>query len=193
MPLVPEPELLEEIADRADALLLSGGVDVSPLRYGGENPGLCGEISPERDELEWLWLDVFVKRKKPVLGICRGIQVINVYFGGSLWQDLPTQKGTMHRNVNHKIVCRENSILDKLFGREFSINSFHHQSVLELGEGLIATAYSEDVVEAIEHRTLPIFGVQFHPERMLKEVSEFGGPNMQPLFDYFVKDTALCF
>lgn len=188
VPVTPDKEQMEGLVNMADGLLLSGGIDVAPWRYGEDNNGLCGELNEERDELEFLLLDAFVQKKKPVLGICRGMQVINCYFGGKLWQDLPSQCGVYHRDTHHQIVCSEDSVLEKLFGREFEVNSFHHQAVRKLGTDLSAIAYNEKVIEAFKHNTLPILGLQFHPERMLTEDSAFGGPDMQRLFNYFIEN-----
>ncbi len=148
-----------------DALLLCGGVDIDPARFG--EPLLEGapvEIDHARDDLELSLLAAFIGAGKPVLGICRGLQVINVGLGGTLWQDLPSQCGLVHsapkgeEAMTHEVYMDSGVLL---------VNSFHHQAVKELGYGLRCLGRAEDgVVEAIRHETLPIAAVQWHPERM---------------------------
>lgn len=153
-----------------DGLLLCGGGDVGPSYYGQENCGSMG-IDPARDEAEFALLDAFCTAGKPVMGICRGHQVINVWLGGSLIQDLPPDLAPVHGGTGgdkvHPVQAVEGSLLCRLYGPEFSVNSSHHQALGRLGRGLAVTACSTDrVVEAVEHGTFPLFGVQFHPERM---------------------------
>lgn len=153
-----------------DGLVLCGGCDVKPFLYGQKLNG-CKAVDDIRDAVEMYLIDEFVKRKKPILGICRGHQIINVYFEGSLIQHLKTAEDHM-RNIYgdsiHKIDAVPNSILAKLYGNEFYVNSAHHQAVDKIGNGLIVTSRSEidNVIESFEHTSLPIYGVQFHPERM---------------------------
>ena len=152
-----------------DGLMLCGGCDVDPTRYGEENTA-CGELDAVRDGAEFALLEAFLKAGKPVFGICRGHQLINVFFGGSLYQHLSDTH--LHRplsegEVIHEISALPESILGKLYGERFVVNSTHHQGVKKLGQGLVATAFwNGEVVEAIEHTEYPVFGVQFHPERM---------------------------
>ena len=154
-----------------DGLLLPGGEDVDPIRYGEEVDGSTG-IDPVLDELQFGMLDLFVKAGKPVLGICRGHQLINIYFGGSLYQDIAEKKNHVHDNVNNKDNSHANSAIEdsfigKLYGTKFRTNSSHHQAVKKVGEGLKVCAYADDgIVEAMYHETLPVYCVQFHPERM---------------------------
>ncbi len=157
-----------------DGLLLPGGVDIDPSRYGQENRGSVG-IVPLLDELQFAMLDDFVRRGKPVLGICRGQQLINVYFGGTLIQDLPT--GFRHRSVRpgldrvHGCRTEEGSWLHDIYGASFMHNSAHHQACDVPGKGIIVDGRCDEdgVTEAIHHGSLPVFGVQFHPERMCLE------------------------
>ena len=153
-----------------DGLLLAGGADVDPARFGAENQGSVG-IDPARDAAEFALLDAFFGAGKPVLGICRGHQVVNVWLGGSLIQDLcpalaPTH-GSKDGDQVHPIRAAEDSLLHRLYGPAFAVNSAHHPALGRLGLGLAVTARSTDgVVEAVEHDTLPLISVQFHPERM---------------------------
>lgn len=168
-----EPAAVDETDDLApfDGLLLPGGGDLNPRLYGEE---LCGSepFDAGLDRLQWTALDRFVKAGKPVLGICRGMQLINVYFGGTLIQHLPTTAA--HRmppgggDQVHAVRAEAGSLLRALYGERFATNSSHHQAVGTPGDGLAVTARCPDdgVIEAVECPGKPIFAVQFHPERM---------------------------
>lgn len=168
---LPDPDL------RYDALILAGGGDMEPSLYGQENH-LSEGIDLERDRAEFALLDAFTAAGKPVLGICRGHQVVNVWAGGGLIQDLGTQN-VIHRRLESDkvhVVCARRGLLNQLYGERFSTNSAHHQAVWPVGEGLFATAHSADgVVEAMEHEKLPIYTFQFHPERMNSGETVDGG------------------
>jgi gamma-glutamyl-gamma-aminobutyrate hydrolase PuuD/predicted esterase len=164
-----------------DVLLLCGGEDVEPSRYKAKPSPRLGEVNLRRDAWEFLLLDEAVKRRLPVIGICRGCQLINVYFGGTLWQDLPSERPgeVVHRGKDafHDIQIVAGSRLADYLGTDrLKVNSFHHQAVRDLAPGFRAVAFAPDgVVEAIESETMPIVGVQFHPEKLLvnKGRSEF--------------------
>jgi len=146
-----------------DGLLLPGGGDLEPWRYGQENTASHG-LEPWRDREELELLDWFISRRKPVLGICRGIQVLNVYFGGTLVQDIPGHSQSHGQDRFHR-VCSAPSPLKDLCGE--MVNSAHHQALDRLGSGLEAVQWAPDgIVEAVCHRRLPVWGVQWHPERM---------------------------
>jgi len=155
--------------DEFDGLLLPGGVDVHPGRYGQENIA-CGTIDEALDGIQFDITDAFVKAGKPVLGICRGHQLLNVYFGGTLIQDLENadhHKWTPEGDRVHDTTADEGSFLAGLYGTAFPVNSAHHQAVDAIGEGLKAIQYSDDgIIEAMHHKTLPVISVQWHPERM---------------------------
>jgi putative glutamine amidotransferase len=173
-----------------DGLLIPGGVDVNPSRYGQENHGSI-MIMDQLDELQLTMLDAFVKAGKPVLGICRGHQVINVYFGGSLIQHLPTSyrhsRGFDEPDKVHGCIAEPDSWLAGLYGTEFFHNSAHHQAVDLQGEGLVIDSHaSEDgVVEGMHHRTLPVYSVQWHPERMCLEHERTDTVNGLPVIQFF--------
>ena len=160
---------LPEIDMNYDGLVLCGGSDIHPKYYYEDNLAAVG-IDEKRDEIEFELLNAYVKAGKPVLGICRGHQLLNVYFGGSLYQDIPgADLHRRHQNVDaaHLISATPESILATLYGESFSVNSNHHQAIKEIGKGLVATAWwNNQYIEAIEHTHLPVLGVQFHPERM---------------------------
>lgn len=150
-----------------DGLLLSGGADLDPKYYGQENTASM-DIDPLRDESEMALARAFIEMKKPILGICRGLQTLNVALGGTLCQDLPTR--ALHKgscDLLHPVTAQKESFLFPLYGETFIANSAHHQGVDILAPALRASARSADgVVEAFEHESLPIFATQFHPERM---------------------------
>lgn len=148
-----------------DALLLPGGGDMEPWRYGQENTA-SQDMEPERDAAELLLLEEFLAAGKPVLGVCRGLQVINVYFGGTLVQDVPGHGQIDGADSSHGTHIAL-SFLRDLYGDALSVNSAHHQAAGRLGSGLLAVQWAADgVIEGIVHKTLPIRAVQWHPERL---------------------------
>jgi putative glutamine amidotransferase len=167
---------VEAILGLVDGLVLSGGEDVDPIRYGETARLPLDSILPARDEVELAAVGRALARDIPVLGICRGCQVLNVALGGTLWQDLPSElPGTIghsqtdgyHRRT-HDVVPEPGSRLHAIAGgHTLHINSFHHQAVKHLGRDLRVVARADDgLVEAIEHRSYPwLLGVQWHPER----------------------------
>ena len=179
-----------QLAQMADGLFLTGGVDVNPQYYGETQLPTCGTIDLMRDRLELLLVQAFLDNKKPIFGVCRGIQMINVVLGGTLHQDITTQLKIHHDyNTIHSVTAVTGLFIHRLFGTTFITNSLHHQSIKQLGKGLVTAAYSGEgaIVEAVIHQTLPIMGVQWHPERMIghnRWTAE--GPDMLPLFKEFV-------
>lgn len=165
----PTVKYLPEINLEYDGLVLCGGSDIDPKYYNQEINGSV-DIDNDRDGLEFALLKAYIEAGKPIMGICRGYQLINVYFGGSLFQHIP--EVAQHRSgvdlyAAHTVTAVENSDLSKLYGDTFAVNSAHHQAVDRLGDGLRPTAYWNDkYIEAYEHKALPIFAVQWHPERM---------------------------
>ena len=150
-------------------LLLPGGGDLEPWRYGQEDRA-CRNLEPDRDAAELKLLAWFADRKLPVLGICRGLQTINVFFGGTLCQDIPGHIGTGECDARHAVYTAP-SILRLICGEDCAVNSAHHQAADRLGAGLEAVQWAGDgVVEALCHRTLPVGGVQWHPERLPGEM-----------------------
>jgi putative glutamine amidotransferase len=167
-----------ELFGDCHGLLLTGGEDVDPARYGAAPHARLGTIDPRRDENELALITEARARDLPILGICRGIQVLNVAFGGTLIQDLPSQRpGPVDhdpptgRDVrSHRVSVTEHSALANILGElEFHANSFHHQAIDRLGDGLTATATAPDgVIEGVES-TDPdewIVAVQWHPEEL---------------------------
>lgn len=176
-------------AIKCDGLLLPGGGDIDPVYYGEEMNG-SDEPDRELDKAQRDILDAFVKAKKPILGICRGMQLINIYFGGSLHQDLVTRDIHTRKNDNDSIhsvkSVEEGNLFEKFYGKTFNINSAHHQGTKKLGKGLKEVLRSEDgVCEAVIHEELPIIATQFHPERMSYKQRRDDAVVGEEIFEYF--------
>lgn len=190
IPLVTCELCAEEMADLCDALLLSGGADIEPSLYGEEIFNDTVKPDPTRTAFEVPLAKAFLARKKPILCICRGFQLMNAILGGSLYQDTVEQLGFVHMNGNirHPVTAEKGSVLWELFGEHFRVNSTHHQAVKTLGEGLHVTARSvEGIIEAYEHDTLPIYGTQFHPERLTGILWDDRTPDFNAYFKHFIR------
>ena len=190
IPVNDNDEYLNELMKRIDGLLVTGGEDVNPMVYHESYHFLQGESCLERDMFDIGIIRKCIENKKPILGICRGLQVINVALAGTLYQDISevSQDVYNHRQKEekyypiHYIYNEEGSFLYSIFGEKCAVNSFHHQCIKELGKGLKAVSSSDDgVVEAIEHVSLPIYATQFHPEMMAEK-----NKDMQSIFKQFV-------
>ena len=171
-----------EAMDHLDGLLLSGGADIAPARYGRTPQANLYTPEDDRDEFELGLLDGAVARKLPVLGICRGIQMVNVHAGGTLHQHVPEHAGFEAPPTTewHKIEIEADSLLNEFYGETRAVNSLHHQTLDDVASCFRVTARSDDgTVEGIEHFDLPIVAVQWHPE-MLPERST------DPLFTWLV-------
>ena len=148
-----------------DALLLPGGNDIHPAYYGEEDLGLS-KLEPERDVPEFALADAFVRTGKPILGICRGAQVLAVALGGTLRQHIERHDG-LPNGADRIHETWTAGILTSLYGPSCSVNSWHHQAVEQLPpECRILQLAGDGVIEAFDHRTLPILAVQWHPERL---------------------------
>jgi putative glutamine amidotransferase len=174
------------LMDACCGLVLTGGEDVDPRHYGEAPSPALGAIEPARDEMEFRALRAALEREMPVFGICRGAQLLNVHFGGSLYQDLKTERPTdlAHDQTEpwdrrtHNATVRTDTLLHNILGdTRLFINSFHHQAVKDVGRELRIAAIAEDgLIEAIEHERLPwVLGVQWHPER-----NEASAPDTDP-------------
>lgn len=155
-------------AQYCDGLLLPGGADADPACYGEENTASYG-IDSDRDRDEFWLIEQFRQCGRPVLGICRGHQMLNIALGGTLVQDLPDERHHSLADGADRIhtVTALHPFLTQRYGESFAVTSAHHQAVARLGEGLLPTCVSEDgVIEGIVHVREPLIGVQFHPERM---------------------------
>lgn len=190
VPLVTSLTCAEEMARLCDGLVLSGGGDLDPALYGEEILNGTVKFMEERDSYELELLAAFRREGKPVLGICRGCQIINVALGGTLYQDLVEQRGLVHMDpeLRHPVTAREGSVLHDLYGADFRVNSTHHQAVKLLAPGLRADAWSEEgLVEAFSHESEPILAVQFHPERLTGFLWDERTPDFGSLFGYFTE------
>lgn len=179
-------------------LILSGGGDVDPYHFGEEPFQGCGEISPYRDENELELARLALEVEMPVLGICRGAQVLNIALGGDIFQDLSLKEGKLLEHNQkapayypyHRLTITSETQLCKIFSGKTAlrVNSFHHQAIRRLGEGLIISAAATDgVVEAVESIRHPFaLGVQWHPEAM----AEKNIPGGQELFDALLQAAA---
>jgi putative glutamine amidotransferase len=208
------PEAIEESLDRVDAVLLAPGRDIDPARYGQAPDPLLAPIEPRRDAFEFALLPAALARGLPVLGICRGMQVLNVALGGTMVQDVRLREGwgehpsdpgwrawkemelvaldgdgepAIPRHPRHPIAIADASILGAALGAdEATVNSFHHQAIADLGEGLRATGIAPDgVVEAIELDGRPVLGVQWELQEEWRIDPRFAG-----VFTWFVDAAA---
>jgi putative glutamine amidotransferase len=202
IPVIAGEETLRAYAQRIDGILLPGsGSDVDPKLYGAEPHVRLGKLYPERDKTDFTLIEDAEKNGKPLLGICFGVQSLNVYRGGSLVQDIPSviSDAVVHDNddpadnpskpARHLVRLSEGSLIAKLAaGKEMEVNSYHHQSVQNIGRDLKPVAVAPDgVVEAVEDtRGRFIVGVQWHPERGFES-----DPLSQALFKSFIEAAML--
>ncbi|GBG97521.1 gamma-glutamyl-gamma-aminobutyrate hydrolase family protein [Lactococcus termiticola] len=180
IPMTEDEETIEAQIHQIDGLILSGGHDISTDRYNEEPRQKLGDTSSERDAFDFLLLEKAEEKNIPILGICRGCQVINIYHGGNLYQDLTYREGETFKHwqghdpekVTHSILVDEGSKVYQMIGsKEVRVNSFHHQLIKTVPDDFRVSARAKDgVVEAIEargHRFL--VGVQWHPEMLYKK------------------------
>ena len=166
--------------DHLDGVLLTGGADIEPGRYGQEPDG-NGHYEPERDALELGLLAGAVAREVPVLGICRGLQLLNVHTGGTLSQDVPphARYDVDPGQAVHRVAFEPGTVLHRLYGGGVEVNSLHHQCVDRLGSGLVVSARADDgTVEAVELPGADVLAVQWHPEMR---------PTAEPVFTWLVE------
>ena len=185
---------LEELVERADGLLLTGGVDVDPALFGQEKLNDSVQVDPVRDALELRLIQLYRRTGKPILAVCRGLQVLNVAFGGALVQDIPAWCGAVHTGgVEHPVTVAAGSLLHRLTGRtRLMVNSHHHQCVPEgaLASAFVPTALwtgcGVTVIEAFEQPGYPLLAVQWHPERAYRDPA--GLTPMDALFSWLTQE-----
>lgn len=189
---------LVSIVDTLDGIVLSGGADIDP-DFLGEEPLDCVSVNPRRDAPELMLVRLAADRQIPVLGICRGIQVLTAALGGKLYQDIKTQHDrpciehsqSAPRGVpSHDVSIEKDSLLYSLLGKDtLAVNSFHHQAVREVPAGFRVTAIAPDgIIEAMESVAFrPIMGVQWHPECFIMEDDR----TMMPIFDWLISQASL--
>lgn len=175
-----------------DAFVLPGGGDITPAFFGKHNAG-SRNIDTELDILQFQALDYCIQNRIPVMGICKGMQVINVAFGGTIIQDLNTSE--IHRyndgDQYHSTIISPYSFLSDLYGEHLIVNSAHHQGLKILGREIVPIQWctQDRCIEAIVHETLPIFGLQWHPERLDEKKASATGT---PLLYYFSSLISAC-
>lgn len=207
VPVLLSPDLDDEMLNSClaglDGVFLAGGNDVAPECFGEDPIAELGEVNPLRDQFEMRLLKKACEMGMPVLGICRGIQSMNVALGGTLWQDLPSQYRDENGNApiahrqkrpdcyqSHTVNVRPGTKLHAIVGADsLRVNSFHHQAVKKAADGLVVSAVSTDgVIEAVEWPEHPFFvGVQWHPERYFESAAD-----AKALFAAFAEAAARC-
>lgn len=194
LPLHVKKEELTIAAEMCDGFLFSGGPDISPFRFGEETIQECGVVIPERDQMEENLFSIAMESDKPILGICRGIQVLNVFLGGTIYQDITAQfKSTIqlahsqksgNAVLSHSVIIEKDTLLSNIISKEYiQVNSFHHQAIKDMAPSLEVAAISPDsLIEAVYHPDKSFFlGVQWHPEHLYKT-----NEDAQKLFKAFV-------
>lgn len=202
IPLLPhDPDTTAAICDRLDGIFLTGGVDVDPARYGEEKHPLCGTTDPDRDAIELTLLKHALATDKPILAVCRGMQILNVALGGSLYQDVlaqvpgsmkhdyfPTPVSPSRHYLAHDITVTAGTRLSRILGESVvPVNSMHHQAIKKLAPGLVASAIAPDgVIEAVEGvgKAFQV-AAQWHPEELTESM-----PGMKRMFLDFVAAAA---
>ena len=184
-PTVADPALADALMRKVDGVIFSGGPDLDPSHYGETIWNETVKVDTLRDVSDLMLMRAALAAKKPIMGICRGEQLLNVVLGGSLYQDIPTQVDTIvaHGGTTHRIGVEKGSVLFDLFGEDsLTVNSFHHQAVKDVAPGVRVTAYAPNgIVEAYEYGDR-LIAFQFHPESMARADSAWLAP-----FRYFVK------
>jgi len=188
-----EPSDIKALADRCDAFLFSGGVDIEPSLFGEELLNDTVELCKLRDILELELIKYAILQNKPVFAICRGVQILNVALGGTLYQDIPAQcpdSDISHRQTGpypedgHYVTVEKNSPLFDIFSQNerVLVNSYHHQAIKDVAPTLTVAAKADDgIIEAVYMTDDPlVFGVQWHPEKLFDD-------NCHNLFEYFIK------
>lgn len=191
LPLITDYETIKKQIEAVDALVISGGYDVNPLIYGEEPIQQQGFLCPERDEYDIKVIKIALELKKPILGVCRGLQILNAALGGTLYQDTSKiEEGYIKHHQSsrpdvpsHSINVVKGTKLYDILGEKTFTNSFHHQAIKELAPGFKVSAKAKDgVIEAIEKEEGFIIGVQWHPEMMARKDSK-----MLDLFKELIK------
>ena len=193
LPLVKSKTVIQDYVSLCDGFLFCGGGDITPLLFGQEPNYGIGATDITLDLFQIRLMKEILKAEKPVLAICRGMQIMNVACGGTIYQDLNQldietinhmQTSLSRKDISHKVFFKSKTRLHRMFGDFAFTNSFHHQAIDRLGLGLIISGTTgDDIIEAIEMPSHPfVLGVQWHPESMIDSA-----PNMKQLFFSLVK------
>lgn len=186
---------VQQLCNMLDGLLLTGGGDVDPVHLGEDPHPKLGEVTPERDSVELLLARQFLNANKPILGICRGMQLLNIVFGGGIYQDMQAQydkpllqhiQQSKRWFTSHEVKVTRQTKFHAIVGMDvIRVNSFHHQAVKEIGRPLVVSAIANDgIVEVIESTAHAfVIGVQWHPEMLMMK----GDAYSNRLFDAFVR------
>ncbi|WP_078381798.1 gamma-glutamyl-gamma-aminobutyrate hydrolase family protein [Sutcliffiella halmapala] len=175
LPIGVDPDVAQ-LVDKIDGLVVTGGGDIDPTLFGEEPHPNLGMISPGRDSFEIAMIEKMLAANKPILAICRGIQILNIAVGGDMYQDIYSQidepllqhaQKANRTHLSHYVTTTENSLLERITGKsKFKINSFHHQAVRNVPKPLVVSAHASDgiieAIESVEHTF--VLGVQWHPE-----------------------------
>ena len=208
IPCTTNAQTISHLLDKIDVLVLTGGADVDTARYGEKRSPKCGAPDLERDAFEFALVEAARKRRLPMLGICRGSQLLNVAFGGTLYQDLPSEKPSSVRHgfgdyyhpgdtdtAAHPVEIAPDSLFAKVLGSApIAANSHHHQAVKKPGDGIRIVGRAPDgVVEIWEHRSYPVMGIQFHPESpvgYLEKSGVYDLPRLKKVYDELLRELA---
>ncbi len=192
VPYSLEDLCFNQAIDFADAIVIQGGVDINPATYKEQNTH-CIDIDDELDTIEELVLKEAANRKILTLGICRGLQIMNVFLGGSLVQHIDCaplharDKGSEADKIHSSTVERGSFVYGIYQQSEITINSAHHQAIKTLGRGLRAVQYShEGIIEAVQHDTLPFYALQWHPERLCLSYARADAVDGLKVFDWLI-------
>lgn len=194
LPLEADEEDLRQLLPHADGVLFTGGPDIHPLYFGEETQRFCGNVSMKRDSMELLLLTLSMEMKKPLLGICRGVQLINIGLGGDVYQDIPSQfkedfpiahtQPFGYEIPSHTVSVTDGTLLSKITqSGTIRVNSMHHQAVRKVAPGLVASGFAPGgLIETVEMPDYPFFlGVQWHPEYLWEHDDA-----ARRIFEYFV-------
>lgn len=191
IPLVKSKIAIQEYVSLYDGFLFCGGGDITPLFFDQEPLEKLGETNITLDTFQLHFIQHVLLSRKPILAICRGMQLLNIACNGTLYQDISLKQKqcinhmqhSPRKDINHKIITKPGTLLHKLMGRKIYTNSFHHQAIHRLGQGLISSAHTSDgIIEGIELNNYSFaIGVQWHPEAMYHST-----PSMRKLFFYFI-------
>lgn len=182
IPSTLSKDTITETVKAVDGILIPGGNDIDPSFYNEVAKEYTKDFNRNNDLFQFMMIEEALAQKKPIMGICRGLQVLNVFFNGSLYQDVEKEKEKSIRHkcyespegVSHEVEIKKNSLLHDAVKKErLSVNSLHHQGIRELGEDLEAVAFSPDgLIEGIENREKGILAVQWHPEALVMAEDE---------------------